>query len=165
MRAAGKSPRFNIETKLSPERPGETPDPETFARLVIEAVRAAKAASRTTIQSFDWRTLRIAQRLAPEVETVCLTSAAMLRDKVDAEGRRPSPWLAGLDLLWITGEHDRAYPPAYESELLAAMRALGLSVDSVVLSAGHGLLDVAKEPLKAWWAARAGFLPGGAGPR
>jgi glycerophosphoryl diester phosphodiesterase len=96
-RASGKTPRFNIETKLSPERPGETPDPETFARLVVEAVRAAGLAHRTAIQSFDWRTLRAVQRLAPEIETVCLTWEATLRDKLEAGERRPSPWLAGLD--------------------------------------------------------------------
>jgi glycerophosphoryl diester phosphodiesterase len=95
--ASGKSPRFNIETKVSPEEPGETPDPETFVRLVVEAVRAAKMTSRTTIQSFDWRTLRIARRLAPEIATACLTSQRTLRDRNDAEGRKPSPWLAGLD--------------------------------------------------------------------
>jgi len=30
-KSSGRSPRFNIETKLSPDKPGETPDPETFA--------------------------------------------------------------------------------------------------------------------------------------
>jgi len=95
--SSGKSPRFNIETKLSPEKPSETPDPETFARLVVEAVRAAQLTSRTTIQSFDWRTLLIARKLAPEIETVCLTYQPTLRDKIDGDGRRPSPWLAGLD--------------------------------------------------------------------
>ena len=40
--ASGKSPRFNIETKLSPDKPDETPDAETFARLVVEAIRSAK---------------------------------------------------------------------------------------------------------------------------
>jgi glycerophosphoryl diester phosphodiesterase len=96
-RASGKSPRFNLETKLSPDEPGEAPDPETFARLVVEAVRAADMTGRTTIQSFDWRTLRSARKLAPEIATVCLTSARTLGDRPDGEGRRPSPWLAGLD--------------------------------------------------------------------
>ena len=40
-KSSGKTPRFNIETKLSPDKPDEAPDPETFARLVVEAVRAA----------------------------------------------------------------------------------------------------------------------------
>lgn len=94
---AGKAPRFNIETKLSPDKPGEAPDPETFARLVVEAVRAAGLAQRTTIQSFDWRTLVAARRLAPEIETVCLTYEKTLQDRSDGDTRRPSPWLAGLD--------------------------------------------------------------------
>ena len=106
-KASGESPRFNIETKLSPEAPGETPDPETFVRLVVEAVRGAQMASRTTIQSFDWRTLRIARKLAPEIETVCLTHQATLRDKADTDGRRPSPWLAGLDLIDYAGSVPR----------------------------------------------------------
>jgi glycerophosphoryl diester phosphodiesterase len=63
-RASGKSPRFNIETKLSPDKPAETPGAETFARLVVEAIRRAKLEGRAPIQSFDWRTLLAAKRLA-----------------------------------------------------------------------------------------------------
>jgi glycerophosphoryl diester phosphodiesterase len=94
---SGKQPRFNIETKLSPDKPAEAPDPETFARLVVEAVRRAGLAARTTVQSFDWRTLLVVQRLAPEIETVCLTSPSSLRDEGAGAARRPSPWLGGLD--------------------------------------------------------------------
>src|SRR5262245_23335544 len=39
-KARGKPVRFNIETKIRPAQPGETVDPATFARLVVEAVRA-----------------------------------------------------------------------------------------------------------------------------
>jgi glycerophosphoryl diester phosphodiesterase len=137
--ASGKSPRFNIETKLSPEKPGETPDPGTFVRLVVEAVRAAKLTSRTTLQSFDWRTLRIARRAAPEIATACLTYEATLRDAVDAEGRRPSPWLAGLDPLDYAGSVPRLvaaagcgiWSPQFKeisSASVAEAHALGLKV-------------------------------------
>jgi glycerophosphoryl diester phosphodiesterase len=139
-RASGKTPRFNLETKLSPGKPGETPDPETFVRLAVEAVRAAGLAGRTTIQSFDWRTLRIAQRLAPEIETVCLTSEKTLRDEVDfAGGRRPSPWLAGLDPADHAGSVPRlvkaagcaTWSPRFRelsAPALAEAHALGLKV-------------------------------------
>ena len=96
-KVSGKTPRFNIETKLSPDKPAETPHPDTFARLVVEAVHAAGMTQRTTIQSFDWRTLLAAKRIAPEIETVCLTYSKTLQDQVEAGMRRPSPWLAGLD--------------------------------------------------------------------
>jgi glycerophosphoryl diester phosphodiesterase len=95
--ASGKLPRFNIETKLAPDKPELAPDPETFARQVVAAVRQAGFAARTSIQSFDWRTLLAAKRLAPDIETVCLTSPSTLRDRGEGAGRRPSPWLAGLD--------------------------------------------------------------------
>jgi glycerophosphoryl diester phosphodiesterase len=89
--------RLNVETKLSPDRPHDTVDADTFARLVVEAVRAAGLADRVTIQSFDWRTLMAAKRLAPEIETVCLTEKNTLEDRIEAGSRRPSPWLAGFD--------------------------------------------------------------------
>jgi glycerophosphoryl diester phosphodiesterase len=66
--------RFNIETKLSPEHSGETPPPEPFARAVIAEVRKAGLENRATIQSFDFRTLKVAEREAPEIETVYLTN-------------------------------------------------------------------------------------------
>lgn len=65
--------RFNIETKLSPEAPEETPAPEAFARALIAEVRKAGVQSRTTIQSFDWRTLKVVEREAPEIATAYLT--------------------------------------------------------------------------------------------
>jgi glycerophosphoryl diester phosphodiesterase len=92
-----KAVRFNLETKLSPEAPAQSPDPETFARLVVEAIRAAGLSGRATVQSFDWRSLSAAKKLASEIETVCLTYDKTLQDKVEGGTRRPSPWLAELD--------------------------------------------------------------------
>ena len=98
VKASGKAPRFNIETKLSPERPSETPDPETFAKLLVDAVRDAGLADRTSIQSFDWRTLLASKKLGPEIETVCLTSNAYFGGNLRRRGgQAASPWLGGLD--------------------------------------------------------------------
>src|SRR5471030_644546 len=66
---AGPDVRFNIETKIDPTKPDETVDPARFARLVVDAIRTAKAADRTTLQSFDWRTLAEAKKFAPEIQT------------------------------------------------------------------------------------------------
>ncbi len=92
---AGPTVRFNIETKIDPTKPGETVDPAHFTRLVVDAVRAAKAADRTTLESFDWRTLVEAKRIAPEIETVCLTIESQNMNTVAG---KPSPWLGGLDV-------------------------------------------------------------------
>jgi len=65
--------RFNIETKLVPDAPNETLAPEPFARALIAEVKKAGAEARTTIQSFDFRTLAIVQREAPQIQTAYLT--------------------------------------------------------------------------------------------
>ena len=152
-KASGKTPRFNIETKLSPDKPDETPDAERFARLVVEAVRGAGLAGRVTIQSFDWRTLIAARRLAPEIETVCLTYEKTLQDRLDGGNRRPSPWLAGLDPAAYGGSVPKLAAAAgcrtwspYFKELrpaaVAEAQALGLKVVPWTVNARDDLARV-----------------------
>jgi glycerophosphoryl diester phosphodiesterase len=91
--------RFNIETKLSPLDPDGTVAPEPFARAVIAEIRAAGLAARSTIQSFDWRTLQIVQREAPEIATVYLSFQRNPNTDTIQKGRPgPSPWTAGFDV-------------------------------------------------------------------
>ncbi|WP_428669618.1 glycerophosphodiester phosphodiesterase [Reyranella sp.] len=90
----GEAVRYNIETKINPTKPDETVDPVRFARRVVDAVRAAKMERRTSIQSFDWRTLIEARRIAPEIDTVCLTIET---SNMNTVAGNPSPWLGGLD--------------------------------------------------------------------
>ena len=85
--------RFNIETKLSPLEPDLAPAPEAFVRSVLAVVDEHGLRGRVTLQSFDWRTLAVAQRLAPDVPTVCLSSQQPWGDNV-ADPR----WTAGLSL-------------------------------------------------------------------
>lgn len=100
--ALGKSSarpvRFNIETKITPTSGDDTPDPAMFARLVVAAVRAAGMTERVTVESFDWRTLVEVKRLAPEIETSCITIKSKDMDTVSAPDDRASPWHAGLSL-------------------------------------------------------------------
>ena len=88
--------RFNIETKISPLEPGETPDPERFARRLVDAIRQEGMAARTTIQSFDWRTLQAVQRIAPEILTAYLTAQQKFLDNIAVDKLAGSPWTAGF---------------------------------------------------------------------
>ena len=79
--------RFNIETKVSPSAPEETLPAEDFARKVIEEIRKAGKEKQAIIQSFDWRTLKVVEREAPEIGTAYLTDGkASDPDKVKAAG-------------------------------------------------------------------------------
>ncbi|MBO6560758.1 MAG: glycerophosphodiester phosphodiesterase [Nisaea sp.] len=90
--------RFNIETKRSPLHPSDTPDPETFARTVIDTAREADMAHRIALQSFDWSTLIAAKRIDPAIPTVCLTAEARWLDNLEIGRDGASPWLGGLDI-------------------------------------------------------------------
>ncbi|WP_280154759.1 glycerophosphodiester phosphodiesterase [Piscinibacter sp. XHJ-5] len=88
--------RFAIETKLTPTAPDETLAPEPFARAVVAAIRDAGMASRSTILSFDWRTLAVVQKIAPEIPTVYLTAQQQWLDNVAAGRPEGSAWTAGV---------------------------------------------------------------------
>ena len=68
--------RLNIETKIDPNHPQESPEPERFVALLLDLVRSEKFESRVIVQSFDWRTLQLVQKLAPGIPTVYLTIQA-----------------------------------------------------------------------------------------
>jgi len=87
--------RFAIETKVTPDRPDETLLPEPFARAVVEEIRKAGMASRSQILSFDWRTLQVVQKIAPEIETVYLSIQRRM-DNIGATRPEGSNWTAGI---------------------------------------------------------------------
>ena len=97
-KASAKPVRFNIETKITPTSGADTADPATFAKLVVAAVRTADVAKRVTVQSFDWRTLIEVKRIAPDLETSCLTIQTKDNDTVQSPDGGPSRWHAGLNL-------------------------------------------------------------------
>ena len=139
VRAAPQPVRLNLETKITPTSAGETVDATTFARLVVDAIRGAQMTSRATIQSFDWRTLVESKRLAPEIETACLTIETPNFDTVQSKSDKPSPWLAGLLLSKVGNSLPRLvkaagcaiWSPFWRNAspaLVAEAHALGLKV-------------------------------------
>lgn len=99
VRASGnEAVRFNIETKIDPTVPGDTVDPEAFATALIAAIREAGMESRSSIQSFDWRTLVLVRRLAPEIAIVALTDQQAGEDTVEAGLPGATAWLGGYDV-------------------------------------------------------------------
>lgn len=106
LRAGNVTVRFNIETKVSPLEPAHTEPAESFVRKVIAAVRASAMQHRVTIQSFDWRTLKIVQQEAPEIPTVYLSAQQDFMDNIRAAASS-SPWTAGLHVSRFDGSIPR----------------------------------------------------------
>jgi glycerophosphoryl diester phosphodiesterase len=80
---------FNIETKISPEKPTETVSPEVFVGKLLEVVQAHGVQARVTVQSFDWRTLALVQQRAPGIRTACLTAQQPWTDNITPKAGVP----------------------------------------------------------------------------
>ena len=90
VKALGSKVRFNIETKVDPTQPNDTASPELMTRALVKLVRDAGMAGRVAIQSFDWRTLKIAQTIAPEIPTAYLSVQSAGSDTITS-----GVWTAG----------------------------------------------------------------------
>jgi glycerophosphoryl diester phosphodiesterase len=92
------SVRFNIETKIDPTDPEGTVAPDRFVLALLAAIRSAGMGPRVTIQSFDWRTLVLVRKLAPEIALVALTDQQPGEDTMEPGKPGASIWLGGLDV-------------------------------------------------------------------
>ncbi len=129
--------RLNLQTKLDPDAPADSPDPERFVALVLKVLREKGFMDRVTIQSFDWRTLQLLHKQAPAIPTAYMTMQTADFSNVFAD--TPSHWTAGFDPMRYGGSVPRAikaaggtaWYPLYGNLTPAAMQeahGLGLKV-------------------------------------
>jgi glycerophosphoryl diester phosphodiesterase len=97
-RSGNRAVRFNIETKIEPAHPEQTVSALAFARALAAVIQEAGMTSRVTVQSFDWRTLRLLGALAPEIALVALTDQQPDEDTIEIGKPGPSSWLGELDV-------------------------------------------------------------------
>ena len=88
--------KFAIETKITPQRPDQTPDPERFVQLLLQEIKEHGMSERVQILSFDWRTLQVVQKLAPGMPTVYITAQLPALDNLGIKSGQPSAWTAGF---------------------------------------------------------------------
>lgn len=85
--------QLSIETKLDPRRPNASAEPRRLVQAILDVTRAHGMLERTRIQSFDWRTLDVARRLAPQWPRVYLTARLPRWDTLDG-----TAWTGGRRL-------------------------------------------------------------------
>ncbi|MEI2651714.1 MAG: glycerophosphodiester phosphodiesterase [Microthrixaceae bacterium] len=125
--------QFNIETKINPLRPDDTVSPEVFANTLLAVIRDSGMTQRVSVQSFDWRTLMLVQKLEPGLRTVYLTSQSRNYNTL-ADGT----WTAGLLLShypsvahMVKASGGTVWSPNFNdlsAESVKAAQALGLKV-------------------------------------
>ncbi|MCA1476961.1 MULTISPECIES: glycerophosphodiester phosphodiesterase [Bradyrhizobium] len=94
-KSGNRQVRFNIETKIDPNRPDETLDPQEFVAKLLGVIETEGVSDRVMIQSFDWRTLRRVQQQAPNIPTAYLTIQRSLAPTVALD--KATNWTAGFN--------------------------------------------------------------------
>jgi glycerophosphoryl diester phosphodiesterase len=125
--------RFNIETKIDPNHPEESPDPQRFVTLLLDLLEVQKFSDRVMVQSFDWRTLQIVQKLAPAIPTVYLTQQKGSGATIFLD--RASDWTAGFN----PGEFGKSVPRTIKAAGGAIWSPFFGDVDSALISESHRL--------------------------
>ena len=105
-RAGNDIVRFNIETKISPLHPQRTVAPDVFVRTLIQEIQNKQLDARALVQSFDWRTLAVVQREAPQIKTSYLSAQQPFMDNILAR-EKMSPWTAGMHVSQFGGSVPR----------------------------------------------------------
>lgn len=106
---ASSSLGVNIEMKIESVAPDPLPDPVKFTRLTLELVKKHGLVRRTLFQSFDFRPLREAKRLIPELRLSCLfeKSADFASEAVAVGAQAVGPFFRLLDERIIADCHAR----------------------------------------------------------
>jgi glycerophosphoryl diester phosphodiesterase len=125
--------RINIETKIDPDHPDESPDPQRFVALLLDLLKAEKYEGRVMVQSFDWRTLQLVQKLAPAIPTVYLTLQKGNAPTVSLE--KASVWTAGFN----PAEHGGSLPRTIKDAGGAIWSPYSGDVTPALVSESHGL--------------------------
>jgi len=81
---------FDMETKINPQHPGDTLEPEAFVNRLLPVIRASGMSRRVMVQSFDWRTLELLHQLEPGLRTMYLTA-----DSPSSSTLKDGSWTAG----------------------------------------------------------------------
>ncbi len=131
--------RYNIEIKSDPR--GDHlfhPEPEAFARLVLDVIRDKEIAERVTIQSFDMRPLIVLNNQAPDIDLAMLAGGESNKDSLMTElGFIPTAYSPNFSLVnqnlrsW-TSELGMALIPWTVNDTADMHRMIDIGVDGII---------------------------------
>ncbi len=125
--------RFNIETKIDPNHPDESPDPQTFVTLLLGLIDTHGFSDRVMIQSFDWRTLQLVQQRSPKIPTVYLTLQRGSGSTIALD--RATNWMAGFN----PADHGGSLPRTIKAAGGAIWSPYSGDIDAALVTEAHGL--------------------------
>jgi len=152
---AAKKIRFNIETKSEAEHPEYTPEPEKFVHLFLSVVKTHRMMNRVILQSFDYRTLKIARKLAPKLPLSVLVeyrpgnTESLVKLMKDNDAQILSPdysWLTDDDIKAIHEMKAKVIPWTVNDES-DWKRLIKFGVDGLITDNPKGLIEYLKKSI------------------
>jgi glycerophosphoryl diester phosphodiesterase len=141
--------KFAIETKITPQRPDQTPDPERFVQLLLKEIKDNGMSERVQILSFDWRTLQAVQKTAPAMPTVYITAQLPTLDNLGIKSGQPSAWTAGFQhtqhgsvphmIKAAGGTHWSSFWRELDAQKVREAQSLGLKVLAWTVNDRHSM--------------------------
>ncbi|WP_028138053.1 glycerophosphodiester phosphodiesterase [Bradyrhizobium japonicum] len=125
--------RFNIETKIDPNRPDETLGPQAFVAKLLALIETEAFSDRVMIQSFDWRTLQLVQQQAPKIATAYLTLQRGSAPTVALD--KATNWTAGFN----PADHGGSLPRTIKAAGGAIWSPHFGDVTAALVAEAHGL--------------------------
>ncbi|WP_022836011.1 glycerophosphodiester phosphodiesterase [Salisaeta longa] len=143
---------YNIETKSRPGGDGQLhPPPDTFAQAVYDVLQATGVTARSTLQSFDVRTLQVAHRRDWPIRLALLVADGWgpdtLPEQLAALGFTPaiySPEHTLVDAALVEAVHERGMQliPWTVNDPDRMRRLIGLGVDGLITDYPNRALPV-----------------------
>ena len=93
-----KKTKLWIEIKTSPEDGNVSSPPEAVAQKVVDLLIRENFTHRSSILSFDWLALGQVRKMAPDIQTVYLSTTSFRFDTIQKGRSGISPWTAGVDV-------------------------------------------------------------------
>jgi len=132
-------PLYNIETKTTLEGDGIFhPEPEEFVELLVNIIKDAQIAERTTIQSFDIRTLQVAKEKYPELKLALLVeNKKSPEENLKSLGFTPDIYspdyaLVNNELISFAKVKNMAVIPWTVNDTAEMQRLVSLGVDGII---------------------------------
>ncbi len=144
---------YNIEIKSRPEWDGiYHPKPDRFARLVLDAIQQEGITARTTIQSFDQRSLRAVKTLGTNVKTAYLINNALSPEQnlvglgFEPDIYSPQHALVNEEMLKILHGRGIKVIPWTVNDSKDMKRLIELGVDGIISDYPDRLIKVVAKP-------------------
>lgn len=150
-RSADTHVRLNIETKIDPNHPQESLDPDHFVAIVLDLLGREHFESRVMIESFEWRTLLLVQKLAPQIPTVYLSTQTGREPTVYTD--KASLWTAGFNpgnyggsvVRAVSAAGGKLWSPYYrdlDPHAIAEAHSLGIAVIAWTVNDAQEMADL-----------------------